>query len=284
MEPIEKKLHAIKYSLMKHKSLVNNAGVDKFIISKSDCNSFIGKLEDLTLEIEKNRKLNLDQFIRANIVILKKIKDVLISEDSKKNYNKELRDLFSRLHNRIFIALKYNAYMIQTTALVTKRFTEFSKGITYFANEVQESSYPIYHRDISCGSSQQTSEHRFKQTKYGPMLHNQIQRCLIERLLYDDIYQKTIGFQDLGHSYELETVKRIYDKYFPKNSIKVSVNYLQDIPYMITIKYNVSHKERYIKTLNDSGYDMQIDCKQWKDGNYNVKTQTYNLEEKWRST
>jgi hypothetical protein len=107
---------------------------------------------------------------------------------------------------------------------------------------------------------------------------------MIERLLYDDIYKRIIGYQDLGHSHELEVVRRIYDAYFPENKISIEVAYVRDQPYILTITFSYNHKERYTKTFNGTGYDKVIDCKQWLNQRLYVKNQTFDVEEQWLET
>ena len=285
MEGIEDMIDSIKLTIQKHKDRSNNASVDKTTMTKIDCDKIIEAIKDLAKIVEKHRDMDFTQLIRDKIGILKSLRDIMVSERFTSNYDEELVRIFNKLYNRIYIAMNYNKIAKERQMFVTKTFTEFSKGITYFSKDKQEGRHPSYHRNASCGSERLTSERKFSRTRYGPKMHKAIEFCLIERLLYDQIFRHVIGYQDLGHSHELETVRRIYDSYYPENNLKIEVAYLQNKPFIIKIVYNNNLDERYTKTIKQDGtYDNNVDCKRQENGELYVKTQSFDSEEKWMRT
>lgn len=88
-----------------------------------------------------------------------------------------------------------------------------------------------------------------------------VRRCLIERLVYDRIYEANLRMQDLGHKFELEQVYRIYDTYFPNRSLKVaSLGFTNEsYPDFLKIKTyykdEVIEEETYQKNIAGGVYD-----------------------------
>lgn len=105
-------------------------------------------------------------------------------------------------------------------------------------------------------------------------MSSQIEKCYIQRLIYDCIFRRIIGYQDLGHSHELETVSRIYDDYFPENNLTVDVAFYENKPYYVIIKYNNEEKVSFTKGNAAFGHRLA------KNKTY-IKNQTFAKEEPW---
>ncbi len=106
------------------------------------------------------------------------------------SFNPSLRSIQDRLFNRLQRIAGW-----RVVAPATQVFESFIKGITYFAHEHDARAKPVYHRLYSCGTASQ--EHR-----HGNLICSEgltaaelrrrrplIERCYIERLIYDQIYQ-----------------------------------------------------------------------------------------------
>lgn len=183
----------------------------------------------------------------------------------------------------------YNRYIEQKESIVTSIFTQFCKGVTYFANEMQPSRWPIYHRNASCGSKSIDSNIKFSKTLYGPDKSKYVKRCVVERQIYNIIYNQIIGFQDLGHSLELEKVQRIYEKYFPMTFMVVKILKFQKDKYPVILQIemikdtHVLEVETYEKLYNDDEYDTTVICNRIdkvKNVSY-IKHQTFDKYVEW---
>jgi hypothetical protein len=138
--------------------------------------------------------------------------------------------------DRIFGNLLKEIDVINENRKVTNVFNEFIKGITYFNDDIRFSNFqPAYHRNTSC-SQKGTRNKRCTTKEYNSII---IERCYIERLIYDYIWYNIMNtHQDLGHLEWLEDTKQAYKSCFPDTTIYVKIDYYND-DYEIPINLEI---------------------------------------------
>jgi hypothetical protein len=289
MDDIQKALDNVMIERSKfYNKTINSRTVNSSKIKLNDITEFIASMNKLITIINANKNLDYNDFIMNNLDNLKKLKSSIISKDFefyKKNYDSAIISNFRTIFNRIFTPIKYKEIIIDKEYLITEIFTEFVKGITYFKKEEQELRRPIYHRDKSCGTKNLMTIYKFRKTLYGPTQDKMVERCYIERIIYDKLYNHILHIQDFEHEFELLTVSRIFQDYFPNIRLNISIDY-SDIYYptklTIIIKNanndKIIEKYEYIKNKNSkiiNGH-MVINNQHYH------KIQTYDLEEEWK--
>jgi hypothetical protein len=221
-----------------------NAKVQNRILELTHIPTFISKLEELANVISKHiSTVNIESLVRTYNAKLYMLRDTLTGND-RKFYNvvlsKAVQDKLTTLYNKIYIPIKYKETNENFEKQVSTIFAEFMKGITYFRQEMQPIRYPIYHRNASCGFKRETSIYRFSKTLY-------VRRCLIERLVYDRLYQSKIRMQNIGHKFELQQVTHIYDSYFPERALTVSSIDYDDQKNPINVTIETFNKGKLIE-------------------------------------
>jgi hypothetical protein len=136
------------------------------------------------------------------------------------------------LHDKIYKKLNLSRYTSHATAI----FEEFIKGITFFENEKEEKAVPIYHRLYACGPYADThrqgnlictsdlSKDELKRRR--PL----IERCYVERLIYDEIYKYYTPTQDEGHLFRMKLTREDFESCFPDTEITVQVEHEDNAP------------------------------------------------------
>jgi hypothetical protein len=186
------------------------------------------------------------------------------------------------LHDRIF----KNALQLdqQLPLDITKKFEEFIKGITYFSDQEDTTTSPIYHRLTACGTGAPDFRARFNQCHPGMTrkaryaVKRQIERCYIERLIYDALYRhQTLHFpskgddlpaQDKGHRDWLAQTHADFKSCFPTVDIRITLDaYDGTMPTHVTIvrvRRGVDTAiETYRKTIVHGElkrYDPYVEC------------------------
>ena len=233
-------------------------------------------------------------FIKNNLESLEKLRNTLINyEIYNIIYTKKLKDTLKLYYNRIYNRLGYNNFIDQRKKIVSAIFDKFIQGIIYFKNEMQTNRWPIYHRDASCGSSGQTSISRFARTLFGSDKYKQLERCFIERHIYNILYTKIYKLQDLGHMFELQNIKLIFEKYSPKQYLEVYVDkYNGTYPEKLiidsrdSITKNIIERHEYIKIFdkNNNIYLDDVQCykKIYIDNSEYEKNQTFANKRRWK--
>lgn len=292
MNKVENALDNVMTQRIQFTNITINTKVKENVLTKNDVGFFLDSLAQLSKVVCEHKKLDYTSFIVKNAFSLEKLKSTLVSNNKeffKAHYDDDLIDQMKSQYDRLFITIRYKQILKGFENKATTIFTNFVKGITYFQSEFQITRNPIYHRNASCGSSIVPSVYTFSKTLYGPDKSSYIQRCYVERLVYDKIYEHVNTMQNLGHKHELEEVSRIYDSYFPINSIKINeIKYYIDFPVKLVI--GVYHKdallytETYTKSLNDANeYKDNVLC--YKDDfakkMYYEKVQTFASPSQW---
>lgn len=272
----------------RQKSINSRIGGTPLNTPNIDITPFLDALSEFERLIVADRNRDFTEFVRTNLESFWVLKETLISKDMdifKDIYTPRLRRLLTAQYNRIVIPIRFNAVINGLAQEVTQTFTEFSKGITFFQSEHQQLRWPVYHRDVSCGTRNLRTEQKFVKTKFGPDMGFAIARCYIERLMYDEIFQNNLGYQDIPHKLELDDVSRHYDKYFPHSNLRVRIRFLQNL---VPISVDIITKdaiEKYTKTLDVNGnYNAIVFCKRQElDGDRNSydKIQSFDAEAQW---
>jgi len=123
---------------------------------------------------------------------------------------------------------------------ITKLLHEFSKGITFFTDDIQR----------------QKNDIKF------------IQRSYFESVMYDKIYNNMIGIPDVEHIYKLQDSRRIYNTYFPKQIIHIELQFDSNFGYYpVIIIFELYEEDNYNKTVvfrkklkDDNTYEDTVSC------------------------
>lgn len=272
-------------------NLALNNKIDDQIITIDKANNFIKALEDFIKTIIPTN--NYELFIKTNLEDFKKLKEILVGNITfSDKYHKLVIKKFRNLYNKIIIPMKYKQIIEDKEDFISTIFTKFTSGITYFKPELQHLRWPIYHRNASCGSDKVKSIYKYKKTLFGPDKSDQLERCFIERVIYDKLYNKILSVQDFGHSFELQTIKRLFQDNL-KYNIDIEIEYIDLYPIKLTLLYydiyNTKNNDclkriEYKKTLdNTNNYEDIIRCykKEYIDNTEYAKYQTFDSYIEW---
>jgi hypothetical protein len=211
-------------------------------------------------------------------------------------YDSRLQSLYSLFRQQHFRGLDFlprfqqlfNTNMIDTTTTSTKLFNEFIKGITFFHNEIDYPfnmvPQPLYHRNVCCGAAD------------GPITN--VEKCFIERMIYDDIYKKfgihfpeTLNIndnrnfpdfdnrffqrrQDNGHeNWLFNVVKQLYfTSHSDVDKIELEVNKDIDsnIPLTLSIK-KIFKNGKYVEDYYEKTYKVTMYLNQVYEENVKCK-------------
>lgn len=160
------------------------------------------------------------------------------------------------IHDKLFNILKMPKNSPQQITLV---FEEFIKGLplTYFNQQKKHDIHqPIYHRLASCGDGSKTFREAFnictnETIKEKRKVKKIIERCYIERLIYNDLYthQTIHDEQDEEHLHWLEQTKHDFHTCFPRLDIKVTIEEYDGVfPIKLRIEKYRSNKLVYEET------------------------------------
>ena len=153
---------------------------------------------------------------------------------------------------------------------ITDLFINFIKGLTYFSNELSDAR-PIYHRLYSCGPYEDShrqgnlicTAHLTK--KEISRRRTLIERCYIERLIYNELWQKEASTQeasqDQGHMFRLDLTKQDFETCFPGTVISVKLEYNDNMPAMLIMKKVVggeTTKIVYKKNITITSYGHRL--------------------------
>jgi len=272
---MQSKFEDVKKNQYKFANISLNTKINNKVLNSNNIiiRDFIESLNAFYNEIKKYNTNDINIFIKNNIKNLENLKDTLVSKNRiiyNNIYDNTVKNNLTNMFRKIYIKLDYNKYLENRQKFVTTIFTEFAKGITYFKTELQESRFPVYHRNASCGTKNVTTQTKFAKTLFGPDKSKYVQRCYIERMLYDNIYNHIIGLQDIGHMVELRIITQIYEKYFPEKTSKLNIIYNNDFPISLTIDFynkkntitNIMDKkiEFYKKLKLNNSYEDNVIC------------------------
>jgi hypothetical protein len=159
---------------------------------------------------------------------------------------KFFRSIHDRLFSKIFKGFTFKVKWM------TMLFKEFVKGITYFANHGKHSDGDVaYHRPESCHYKRQIE--LLHCTENNKEWSDSIQRCLIERLIYDKLFaEETLFFpaigteesvvQDKNHLDMLNDMINRYKVCFPNvRDINVNIHY-GEFKYPVRLMIKITYK------------------------------------------
>lgn len=223
----------------------------------------ISCLKNLEKKLSKLSELERSLFVSENQKNLSQLQNIL--RDSKIAEFTSYRDkIFKNL-------LRFNANL---PIDIPKIFANFIKGITYFSNEEDINARPIYHRLYSCGErgdSFYTSLHTCSDTQTPEsrrIAEERIYKCYLERLIFDNIYKNNTLFfpktgseihsQDIEHQTRLAQTREDFKSCFPNIELKINIDYIQNIPNVITIIKKINGKIRYTEVYSKE--DSFVKC------------------------
>ncbi len=288
MDNLKSSLNDVMKKRLKFLNTTVNAKVQSRVIDTEDVQEFLDSCKEFYNVICMNSKINFRLFVRDNNRQLYMLRSSLISTDFtfyQKSYSQNLQSRLTKEYRRIFIKIRYKQNIELFKRKATNMFTEFAKGITYFESEFQPERNPIYHRNSSCGSSRVVSNFRFTKTLFGPNMSEYVKRCLIERLLYDRIYEHTLRLQNIGHKKELQSVTIIYDSYFPSLSLKINQIDFSDCGHPTYVSIGYYNKDVLVieETFTKGVGETDVYCTKtdYKNDKYYEKLQTFSNVESW---
>jgi hypothetical protein len=212
MDNIKNQLNTVMIKIINLRSNIAAANINhntEFL----NCINELNKLDRLI--INNN---NYDIFISNNLDELYLLEKTLVGSYPVALLNQSEQSQFRSYYDRIFKnKLKFSNFIYKTMNKVTEIFTEFTKGITYFADEVVLER-PSYHRNASCGTKSVSTNIKFKKNSSNTentvnRKKSIIRRCYLERLIYDNIYKQILHGQNIEHLNELRKVERYFQDY-----------------------------------------------------------------------
>jgi hypothetical protein len=253
-------------------------------------NNFVSLFKNVATKwntsVKNLSKVEKKKILRDNIQIFYKIHSALVGYHAQ-IHCKSLTTKFRGSHDIIFKAINIIRPATVFAYLPTKLFTEFCKGITYFRDELI-TERPAYHRMKSCGTGQKNIIDKFKKalSEDSAIINkDNLKRCYIERLIYDNIYTNILHLQDPQHYRELKEIERLYQDYFREN-VNIRIKYQDNFyPIELIITYTINETkiiiEKYKKNINSN----IVECtKITSDGMSLNKKQSFDHEEQWEST
>lgn len=195
--------------------------------------------------------------------------------------------LLVRFKDRIFRSLLSSMEEPTDVRRVTNAFNKFVKGVTYFQHEafykwgiVRD---PIYHRKGSCSKKGSPNFSCIGATNRSTRRSNGhlIEVCYIERLIYDELWQRINQTQQDGnHLRWLSETRREYSNCHPMMSLEIEVEIDDNnVPHALHIRRFLdglpfSH-EYYSKPFDSSenDYSEYVQCVRVRNGH--PKPQTY---------
>lgn len=258
-------------------------------------------------KLEHNIDTDITNDLQTLYNIMLKASDVQLSY-FREFFHGELQRMKTTIskHNRSFHDKIYNKLnMTKYVSHVTRMFEEFIKGITYFAAE-EEKTTPIYHRMYACGPyanthrlgnlvcSQELTKEELKRRR--PL----IERCYIERLIYDAIfrehalhfptYPSELPTQDKAHIERLKLTKQDFETCFPDTTITCTIRFEDGIPIQLTITKQAKKKtvllrfEKFLLISSSFGvkvYQENVECTKEDNGHIYIKTSRFNFQGKY---
>jgi len=274
------------------------AHIDKlrqfFITSINDTERIAEKLKTIETIVKNmtHTPFDVNTFVENHKVSLYRIYDTLVGTYKNYYFNNSTTIIpKARSINDLFFKsiLKITNPKNRFARIPTLLTMSFCKGITYFKTNNGIDAWPFYHRTESCGAADKKAEDKFIEhvtnsdtTKEAKKIY--VRNCYMERKIFDDIYNNTFHQQDMRHLYELQIIERIYQDYFPHESLSIRVNF-KDGYYpigLVVSSYNVEANSQITEYYTKSRYDSNtVECKRIVNGKQYIKTQTFNEETAW---
>ena len=157
----------------------------------------------------------------------------------------------------------------------TRAYDEFVKGITVFGDSQQPIQKPSYHRPGSCGSKALDYMLKFGRLETDTREERKakldaLKMCIIERKIYDQIYECILHQQNIGHLMEIHNLERLYMDY-TSSTIDVNVHFKDEVmPYLVIVTVHkrnavvsrVSYEKRSNGEVHVETYTTQESARQ----------------------
>lgn len=201
------------------------------------------ELTEFENKLKSMNPIDLGKFEHDNMKLLGSIYfelDYLAKDKSRTD--KTNGTLLSHKRDILFRSILRNV-KIETDKYVTTRiFNNFIRGITFFNKEkVYDTRQPVYHRKGSCSKKGTPNTKCLNQNSKADTKTkaNEIRKCFIERLVYDEIWTQIVhSSQDLQHLQWLEDTRKSYISCFPNSSISIDIQYDE---YNTPVKCEISN-------------------------------------------
>lgn len=235
------------------------------VITDERVEEWCGKLRDpiraFVSVAKRHERQDLDSFIEANMGQIYRFHESLVGVYAKTYMNASQISKCRSHHDSIMqnvFAIKRPSKRFQH--MPTKLFNQLVRGITYFSTEPVVEQ-PIYHREASCGSSTLDYITKFVNRHH---IHtaDALERCYIERLIYDAIYVTIYYKQDIGHLQELRNIERLYQE--KNKGITITVNIRFDnliFPADLKITWTKAWDKSIVETYSKDKLDGRVTCK-----------------------
>lgn len=186
-------------------------------------------------------------FLESHLGSVFRIYDTLVGDYAKLYVDKHMIvDKLRGICDVIMSTLGIRQPMKRFATVPAVLLADLIRGITHFSTDT-DVGWPKYHHNKSCGSPQLTVADKFMisatDTKSN-VTHKKsaLQKCYIDRLIYDRIYHHVLHRQEIRHLQELKKVENLWQEYHPGSRIEVDVGYDEDtgIPNIVSISYQHS--------------------------------------------
>ena len=207
----------------------------------------LDKIESIVQSLQTFDDVYRNTFVHEHDVVLYKLYDVFTGTTAKLYNTHENITIHRSAIDKLFGILKIKPKS-HFSYLPTRVFNQFIKGITYFEDENPVES-PFYHREASCESKAVHIDAKFSK----PDSLDSLQKCYIERLIYDKLYSYFLHEQEVRHLKELIVVERYFQQHFQYITIHVNIQYdIDSYPYKCIVttydeKNDVLTLETYTK-------------------------------------
>lgn len=259
------------------------------VISDETMAPWVDKLKKSAMSFanacKKLDKADVTMLLDSNMGQIYRIHETLVGVYGRTYIPAKFLDKFRTSHDTVLQGVfKISRPTRRFQHMPTKLFNRFVRGITYFHDQPVISE-PVYHRNDSCGAATLNYVTKFVTRGAHQLSDDSLERCYIERLVYDAIYTTIFYKQDLGHLRELRNIERLYQQKNSGQTIKVDIrfdNLIFPASLEITwkISLGVSITETYIKEANEQVRCTRIDPTSGKTKQY-TKTQDFDHPGEW---
>lgn len=252
-----------------------------------DITNIAGRVSEYVRRMDPNQKMS---FVETHYGGLYKVYDTMLGPFAKMYIPSHIslhRSALDKFFNGIGIR-RPSSYFL---GFPSRLFNEFVKGITYFDGE--DTEYPIYHRDSSCGRSDMTWIEKFmiQPTDTPKTIRRKqaaLRKCYIERLIFDQIYSHVLHEQNMGHHMELRYLERYFQDTHHE-AIHVSVTFdAFYYPIALDIVANLhGNRVKIIESYRKAWGDVRVTCEKTETRPRTIhryrKSQTFSGEASWVS-
>ncbi len=199
--------------------------------------------------------------------------------------------------DRVFKGLLPDIRNVKQTQHVTNVFNAFVRGITYFASEGALSAphHPAYHRHGSCPPRGRDNPRCLPENSSNvrKVKKSCIEKCYIERSIYDLLWTRFVGSQDEGHLLWLLNTKQAYSSCYPDLDLIVRVDFdaENNLPVGVRIAAHrttdgvvawSAHYKKYVGMYDAGIYTDNVQCiKQDADGRVYAKVASFHSDVEW---